>query len=267
METIPEDVTAIQQQIDAEALIKFPSLNTSAAAEWRNWTYIFAIGIRSIQVLISNFKQWIDEKLSYLRPGTIGWYAELAKAYQDGYDLIVKEDGSLGYSINDESSRIISAVSVSESAEGVVVFKVAREVDNVLQALTPDQLLRFKNYIELVKFVGTKTSSISIAADSLLYDITVYHNPAYSASGIESLVLSVIADFKQSIGFDGVIYKQKLIQAIMAVVGVETVTISTFNAMASGGAYAPVDVLYSLASGYFNWDEASVLTITSISEL
>jgi len=267
MDTIPEDVGTIQQNIDNEALSKFPGLNTSDASEWRNWTYIFAVAIRSIQILIANFKQWIDDRLSYLRPGTIGWYAELAKSYQDGYDLIVKEDGSLGYAIEDPASKIISAVSVTESAEGFVVFKVARTVNDILEPLTQDQLLRFKNYIELVKFVGTKTSSISISADTIFYNITVYHNPSFEASGIENTVLAVIDQFKQSIGFDGVIYKQKLIQAIMAVDGVGTVVLNSLDAMSFGGTYEPVDVLYTLSSGYFNWDEASTLTVTSISEL
>jgi hypothetical protein len=267
MDTIPEDVSTIQQNLDNEALSRLPEINTSDTAEWRNWTFIFAIAIRSIQILIANFKLWIEEKLSYLRPGTIGWYAELAKSYQDGYDLIVKNDGSLGYAINDPESKIISAVSVTESVEGFVVFKLARNVNDELGPLTQDQLLRFKNYIELVKFVGTKTSSISIAADTVLYDITVYHNPAYDAGGIEAEVLLVLNNFKQSIGFDGLIYKQKLIQVIMAVEGVETIVLDTLEAMAFGGTYTPVNVFYTLASGYFNWDDTSTLTVTSISEL
>ena len=264
---LPEKLTDINQELDNEMLQKFPGLSVSDAAEWRSWTYIFSVAIRTLQLIVADFKTWIEGKLTFLRPGTIGWYAEIARQYQDGYGLVIKTDGSLGYEVSDIDAQIVAAVSVSESAEGILVFKVARDVEGVLGEFTQGQLLRFRNYLELVKFVGTKVSVISTAADVLKYDVVVYFDPAVQQSAIESRISIALESFASDQGFNGVIYKQKFAHLLMLVEGVVTVQLSGFMAKPSGGEFSPIDISYISASGYFNYSEDSTIVFMPATEI
>lgn len=254
---LPEDVKNIQKELDAKAKERFPGLSVSDVAEWRSWTYIFSVAIRSMQLIVERFETWINSRLALPRPGTIGWYVDIAKRYQEGYDLGLLADGSLGYDLIDPSVRIISAVSVAEASGGVVVFKVAKMVEGELAALSPGELLRFRNYINLVKFVGTQTNVVSVASDELSYDIEVYFDPAVQLSIIEDRVRDALISFRNSLGFDGLIYKQKFLFALMSVPGVVTVKLVSLSARPSGGDFEDVEVLYTTASGYFNYHEDS----------
>jgi hypothetical protein len=268
--TLPEELQDINSQLNSSALNKFPDLSTSTVAEWKIWTGIMSIAIRALQIIAKDYKKHIDQRLAFVRPGTIGWYAEIVKSFQYGHNLIIKTDGSLGYAVEDANAKIIKAVAVSESDDegvSVVVIKAARKVNEELVELLPEQRLALQNYITAVKFVGTKTTIVSTNADVLKYTIDVYYNPAYSASQIEASIVESFSNYRDSLGFNGVIYKQPFLQKILEVQGVITVGNYTLEVIPAGGVSEIIGIAYETQSGYFNFDDESAINLIPINNL
>lgn len=263
----PENVNDISQQLESEARAKFPQLSNSSVAEWKLWTGIMAIAIRAIQVVVDNFRAVVEQRLTYLRPGTLGWYVEISRSFQFGYSLQIKDDGSLGYTITDESARIVSAVAISES-EDAVVIKVAKTDGSNLIEFTPSERLAFQNYIESVKFVGTKTNIVSTAADMVRYQLVVYYDPAFDVSVLQTNIDQALISYKDNLGFDGVIFTQRLLQILLAVPGVVTLSLNSFTVAPSGGGWSSIGLKYETQAGYFNYDyDNSSLVLTPVNEL
>jgi len=266
MSTYPETQKEIQTGLDNEVLSRFPSIGNTPVAEWKFWTLIMSVAIRTIQVIIKAFRDEVEDKLNYIRPGTIGWYALIARQFQYGYNLIVKADGSLGYENDVEAAKIISAVAVTEN-DGIVTLKVARLVNSVLAPLDQNQLLAFSNYISSVKFVGTKTTIVSTVPDVIGYAIKVYYDPSKDPEAITDLVQAAIDQYKNELGFDGIVYRQKFINKIMSVDGIVTCDMTAFAAIPAGGDPVSIGIMYETQAGYFNYNENSGFTIFPASQI
>lgn len=267
MTTLPENLEEINRQLDDELRARIPALTNASVAEWRIWTRIFSIIIRAMQVIVSNFEQWIDHRLTLMRPGTSGWYVDIARSFQLGDDLQILPDGSIGYPLIDPTKQIVAAVAISEiQTTGEVVLKVARMEQGVLTGFTQAQLLAFSNYIDSVKFAGTKITTISTSADMVRYALDIVYDPAFYVNNLGQNIETALADYRAALDFDGVIYVQKLIQALMLVPGVITVRQYVFHAQPAGGAWQLMPAIYLTQAGYFNYDTAnSSLVFTPLS--
>ncbi|WP_270543603.1 hypothetical protein [Butyricimonas paravirosa] len=81
-------------------------------------------------------------------------------------------------------------------------------------------------------------------------------------------VLTALDVFKSGIGFDSMIYTQKLIDAVMSAEGVVTCSLVSLERKGvSDVDFIRFNVYSELESGYFEYDEESVLNIVSIKEL
>lgn len=264
----PEDLEKIHNDLNVDAKAKLPALNDSTAAEWKIWTGIFAIAIRAIQALISQYLAVVDQKLTTLRPGTVGWYAEIAKKFQTGSNLMVLADGTLGYLDDSPSLRIIEKVSVVETAEGGLSIKVAKLSGFDLVPLTEDELTDFQEYMESVKFAGTQLFITSTDADNLTYDIQIYYDLSYSSFVVEQNVIAAIDAFRSKVDFDGVIYRQRFITNIMSVDGVVTLSLNDLIVTDSSDIATSVVNKHTPDSGHFNVDHAgSILVVSPINDL
>lgn len=256
------DTENIKSQLEQEALQNIPGLSQSDAAEWKLWTSIMALAVKAVKYIASVFTADIDKKLAFLRPGTTGWYARVAREFQYGHSLIVKDDGSLGYAVADPEAMIVAAVSVVERSGGGIVIKVARDDNGELAGLNSLELEAFENYMESVKFVGTKLSVISQNADTVKYNLKVFYSPAFDPQSVELEVKQALESYKLSLDFSAVIYSQRFIQAVINVPGVVTAELISFEAkQATGIGYQPIEVRHELYSGYFNYDNESVLVL------
>ncbi len=263
----PEKIKDIQDELNQEAKAKHPGLSDSDVAEWKLWTFVMATAIRAIQVIVSTYKKIVDDKLAFLRPGTIGWYTDICKKFQYGYNLIIKDDGSLGYAVNDPKAQIIAAVAVLETEDSEVIIKVAKKDNDELSELSSEEKLAFSNYITVVKFTGTKTVIISTTPDMIKYDIEIYYSPDHNPVNLEENINKAISAYQTSLGFNGTIYLQQFIKQILKVSGVVTVKVNDFEAKPAGGVYQRVLVFYVTHAGYFNYDEQSSVLLTPENEM
>lgn len=274
-------ITEIQQAITSNLQTRLPGLSTSKTGEWSLWAYIVAVAIQSFEIILDLFRKEMDELTDKITPGTLRWYAEMAKRFQNGDSLEFDQNTALlYYPVDNPEKRIIEVAAVSESTgeSNVLFIKVAKKDDagNIVE-LTSDELYNFKAYIDAIKFAGCTTEVISTNADQIYYDMTVYHDPSIPSQTIRDNTEQVLQDFKTNIDFDGVVYRQKILDAVMAVPGVTTVVMDTLeqHSYQSKGDddWTTVTTHATLDAGYFDWADGSVdgkkcnITVKTVNEL
>lgn len=112
------------------------------------------------------------------------------------------------------------------------------------------------------------TDVVSVTEDQIRYDLQVWHDTVYPYSKVEANVKEAIGAFKTNIGFDGVIYVQQFIDAVM---GAEGVVTCKLNSIARKGVsdddFRPFDVYSDLESGYFDYSGDSQLVVESVKNM
>lgn len=255
----------IQTQINTELSASRPDLSPSAVAEWRLWTWIVAVAIASFENILDIFRAEMDAVADKITPGTARWYAEQAKRFQNGHELIFNDKtAELCYAVDDPSARIISVVAVTERPMSVSIKVAKRDSSDKIVPLSPDELYNFDGYIDSIKFAGIETSTISTTADALRYNLDVYFDPAVPSTAVRTAVIEALDRFRTSLGFNSMLYKQRMIDAVMSVRGVVTVDMVALDRKSTSMAeFAPVAVAEELEAGYFDYANNCTLTLKS----
>jgi hypothetical protein len=246
------------------------SLSTSAAAEWRLWVHCVAYGIYLFEVVLDTFKAEMDADAEKEVAGTVTWYNDKCYEFQMGHELVFDETtGLLEYKTVDESARVVKIASVNVAEDNTIMFRVATEDESgKIVPLTSNQLLNFKNYVDAIKFAGTKSQVISTDADEVKYSIKVYYNPANPVDTVEEAVRAALEEFKTAQKFGGVIYSHKLLEAVTSVTGVVTAKLVSLSRKGTEDEdFVPVDTMATLHAGYFNYTEDSKLEMVSINDI
>jgi hypothetical protein len=238
------------------------SLNSSSnIAFYKGVFWVVAFAIHLLEVLFDSLRTEVNEIIDQARIGTPDWYIGLALEFQIGYDLVATENNILQYPIIDEDAQIISRAAFKEDG-GELTLKLAKGEVGALEALTPEELGQFSNYIEREKLAGTTVNSISLDADSLEIDVEIFYDGIFSQAVMNQRVTDAITAYQLSFPFDGLIYRSQLINLLLDVEGVEDVVISRLEAI-QGETTTPIVRVYETEAGYFAFDEGnSTITLT-----
>ncbi|MCM1086299.1 MAG: hypothetical protein NC357_08220 [Bacteroides sp.] len=276
-------IESIQELINKEVEAKWQGLSKSKTAEWRSWTFIIAAAIHAFELILDLFRKEVDTLTNKITPGTLRWYAEMCKRFQNGDTLEYDNNTALlYYPEKKEEKQIIKVASVSEGKDDkgdpCLFIKVAKYKDNDSKEygeLDDNEMANFRSYMDAVKFAGCNTQIVSTYADLLYYRMKVYHDPSIPSDTIRTEVLQALKDFKDRIDFDGVVYRQKLIDAVMDVSGVTTCVLESLQQCSyqtkDRQDWKDVDTHTALDAGYFNWseekDKKCELQVLTVNEL
>lgn len=264
--TTTEIETSITQSLTASF-----TLSTSAAAEWRMWTHCVAYCIHLFEVTLDLFKAEMDADVEREVAGSLAWYNEKCYEFQMGHELVFSAvTGKLGYERDEPEARVVKIASVDVADDNTLFFRVATmDDDGRIVPLDSNQMLNFKNYIDAVKFAGTKTQIISTDADLVRYRMKVWYNPATPVDAIREAVMAALEAFRISRKFGGVIYRHEMLSAITAVDGIVTAKIVELYRKGTEDAdWLEIDTVSYLHAGYFDYDsDGCVLELVSVSEL
>lgn len=232
--TITEIQQSIIDNVQANATLSPLLTSTSKTAVWRLFAYIVAVCAWTLEQLFDIFKTDIDEQISAKKPHSLRWYAEIAKAFQYGYDLVDEADYYDNTGIDDDvvaASKIVSYAAVVEQTRGVRI-KVAKTVDTDLAALASGELDSFSDYMKKIKDAGVKLQITSGPADSLRLVLRIRYNPLVLNSAgarIDGTTATPVRDAIRAhllnLPFNGVFSVQKLVDAIQAVEGVNDMNV------------------------------------------
>ena len=110
--------------------------STSKVAIWRLWAYTISVAIYLHELLFDLFKKEIDNKIANGIWGTIRWYQTQVFKFQFGDNLIYNPaTGHYEYVIIDLSKQVIKRCAIIETINGALLFKVAKESNNILSPL------------------------------------------------------------------------------------------------------------------------------------
>ncbi len=226
--------------------------STSKAAVWRNWVFVAANAQQVLETIQDRFEVEVNDMIASNFIGTLQWYAERAKEFQLGYDLILSGTKFM-YPLVDTTSQIIKAVSVTENSGSTVYIKIAKENSGGdLVALTAQEKTQFVKYMTKVKLAGTKINVVSLTADQLVMSgVTVYYDSIFAPSVIKVAVENALRTYTKSIPFDGKVKLNDVIDVIQRVGGVNDVVIGSL-AIKSGFDIIPVGRQIELPAGYVN---------------
>lgn len=182
--------------------------------------WVVAAVIYSFETLLDVFAVDITEAINGRINGTPNYYANALLQYQQGDELIVREDGlAFGYAAVDETKRIITQVSYVESTDdqnidSKLILKVATGTKGNLEAISPEELVPINAYIGKLKFAGTRVEVISTKGDVLIPRLTVFYDGAIPESEMYDAIEAQLKEYVMNIEFDAAVYVSRLMDAI-----------------------------------------------------
>lgn len=244
-------------------------LSSSKAAEWRLWTYIFAVAIHTFEIVLDLFRSEIDTLTNKITPGTVRWYAEMCYRFQNGYELLFDDSKAmLYYPTIDTDAQIVKIVAIREEKNKLVIKAAKQDKNGKIVPLDLEEKYNFASYIDAIKFAGVDVSVISTSEDKLRYNLEVYFEPSIPNTLVRQNILDALEEFKSSLSFDSMIYKQRFIDAVMGAEGVVTCNlVSLEHKGATDENFTPVNIFSELESGYFEYASDSDIVLKSIKEL
>ncbi len=272
----------IENTLDKGVAEVFDNPSTSKHADWKLWRSIFAYVIWLFVQVLNRNKSEVEALAQSRHTGNIEWYySELMKFQGEEVDgqfvmdeLVVDNSGVAQFTSVDENRRLITHMSLAETAEGVLHIKAAKtEGDNVVR-LTDSERLSFMGYIRKIKYPGLRWALTADNPDIIRYDMTVYHK-SINPSEVQNEIIQIMKGYQNTLGFDDKFYPQRFVEHIRKnVCDVVTIKLNVLQAKtATEDSFVDVGVVYTLKAGYFNFwapdtqDNPSIITLKHIDEL
>lgn len=233
--------------------------SNSISAIWRLMYYVIAVGHHILETLFDAHKTEITGIIDNMKPHSPLWYANMAKRFQYGFDLLPDSDqfDNTGKTDSEiEASRIVAYSAVIEQKEKLLM-KVAKIENDDLAALEAEELSAFENYINRIKDAGVTIDMLTYPADELKLDVTIFYNPlVLNARGeridgtSDTPVPDAIRAYLAGIAFDSTVVLADLVDALQRVNGVSIPHISLAAYKYGVLDWIPFDIMFRPQSGY-----------------
>ncbi|HOI27094.1 MAG TPA: hypothetical protein PLN63_05300 [Paludibacteraceae bacterium] len=228
--------------------------------------YIVAVAIWTMEVLFDKHKEEVKAYIDEMKPHSLRWYVNKAKAYRHGYSLV---DGTDSYSeeLTEEQLEVCQVVKNAATVEknAIVYIKVASAAP---APLTSEQLEGLEAYLAEVKDAGVVLRVRNEDADHYRATINIRYNPMVinsSGGGIVTggePVREKVISFLASLPFNGEYRNDKLIDAIQAIDGVVMANMETAQIKTADGTEWTTVVDYAVPySGYYTIAQENDLII------
>ena len=231
--------------------------------------YIVAASIWTLERLFDTHTAEVTDYIATMKPHSLRWYVEKAKAFMYGVPLI---DGSDQYdttNLTDEQiaeKKIVTFAACTE-ANATLYLKVAKAGP---APLTSDEKAAFVAYLHEIKDAGVRIDVISENGDYLKLQMVIYYDPLLINANGESkgtgnkVVEDAIKNYIENIPFNGEFRKNELEDAIQAVDGVVMVEFERAEHSETGDddTFEEVIPYCKPTSGYFKFANADLSGIT-----
>lgn len=183
-------------------------------------TWVVAAIIHSFETLLDVFAVDISNTINNRINGTPVYYTNALLQYQKGDTLSVREDGlAFGYSNIDETKRMITQVSYTESVDdhnldSKLILKIATGEKGNLTAISKGELIPINSYINKIKFAGTRVEVVSYEGDVLVPMVTVFYDGAIPEAEIYTKIEDKLKLYIMNTPFDSSVYVSRIIEAI-----------------------------------------------------
>jgi hypothetical protein len=271
--TITDIQNEIIAQVQGNATLSLLLTSNSKTAIWRLTTYVVAVCIWTLETLFDIHTTDVNEVISKLKPHSLRWYAEKARAFQFGYNLVDDADIYDNSTLTDtqiEASKVVDYAAVVEQERGLRI-KVAKDNGTDLAALSNTELNAFKEYMKRIKDAGVRLNITTGAADGLKLGLDIYYNPLVIKSDGTRLdgtnaepVQTAIKTYLKNLPFNGVFVLQSIVDVLQGVDGVTIAHLTQAQAQYGALPYQSFAVKYLPDSGYLRLINPADLTLNFI---
>lgn len=184
------------------------------------FTWVTSACIWTFENILDVFKVDLAKDLQNRINGNAAYYANALLKYQSGDELEMNAEGTaFSYPTIDETKRVITRVSYSEyQEEGFydkqLMLKIATGDPGAYERVSDEELLAIRAYFSQIAFAGTHATVVSRKGDVLIPRVTVYYDGAVSEEEVYTNIENSLNEFIANVNFDGLIYTQKIIDAI-----------------------------------------------------
>lgn len=244
--------------------------STSQVSMWRLWLYIVAVAVYTHELLFDAHKAEVLDIISRLKPHTLKWYAEKARAYQHGYNLppdTDRYDNSGLTTAQVADSLVVDYAAVVDTDTGLRI-KLATYNGVDLEALSDEQRAGVVAYMQRIKDAGVRLAITSTVADSLKLTLQIFYNPlvlnetgARLDGGGAFTVQAAIKRYLTELPFNGVFVLAYLVDRLQQVDGVVVPHVLSASARYGSLPFVGFAVEYQPDAGYVRFAEETDLTI------
>jgi len=228
-----------------------PSLSTltstSQTAKWNLYYFIVASCIAIFEQLQDIFKTELETIASTAAPSTPQWTRNKVLAFQTG-DVAELNTTTfvIEYPTINTANQILTRCAVITAPNRTVLIKVAK--GNPPTPVSVGELAELQSYVETFNPAGIAFTLINENSDKMEVAGKVYYNGQYSAV-IATNVVAALNSYMANLPFNGVISTQAVVDAIQAVDGVISVSLTRILVRKDTVAYGAGVTLYNLSTG------------------
>jgi len=232
---------------------------------------VIAICLWTLEKLFDLHKEEVLTIIKEMKPHSLRWYANKAKAFQYGDELREDEDFYDNTGKTSEQvaySKIVAYAAVVEQDRGLRI-KVAKTNGNQLAPLTQglvgegsNELQAFKEYMKRIKDAGVRLLITTGEADKLKLKLKVFYNPlilnvnGQRLDGTDSEpVQNAVRNYLKNLPFNGYVVQAYLIDALQKVEGVVVPVIQQIETKYGDLDFTQMDEIYNPDAGYMVIDE------------
>lgn len=228
--------------------------------------YIVAASIGVLEKIFDAHQVEIAAMIASMKPHTLRWYVNKAKAYRAGQALAegTAEYSNEGLSEEDIARMQVVKYAAATESEATVYLKVATERSGEKQPLSTDELDGFKAYLAEVKDAGVQVQIINEVASRLKLELDIYYNPMVLSSTGEHLSLGTnpvkesIKGYINNLPFNGEYRNQSLIDALQTTEGVVIAELISVEESYDGDNFTPINAKATPYSGYYKYDDKDI---------
>ena len=202
---------------------------------------IVAAAIYTLEAIFDAFRREIDTKIADSVVASIPWYHKICLEYQHGDNLVLNEATSeYVYELIDDSKKLVKFAACRDRGGGVYILVAKMGADGYPEALSNDVLTAFKEYINRRKPAGVITDVYSYNPDDITLSIRIQYNPILLNSDGSLIadpsvfpVEDAVNNYLASVIYGGTFNRNKLIDAVQSVEGVQDLILGEVSAKAS----------------------------------
>jgi hypothetical protein len=231
--------------------------------------YIFANEAWTLEKLLDLHRDEVAAMIEELKPHSLRWYVNKAKAFMLGHALVTDTDYYDMSVLTDEqvnAARVVKYASAVEKS-AVVYLKIATDQNGEPAPLPAQQLAGFEAYINEVKDAGVLINVVNEPAERFRISMTVYYDPMVMDNtgrvfNGASPVQDTIKNFIKNLPFDGEYRNASLVDALQQIEGVVIPELHLAETSRDGQTWEQVDAKASPQSGYYKIYADDDLNIT-----
>lgn len=221
--------------------------STSQTAKWNLYYFIVASCIAIFEQLQDLFKIDLENIASTAAPSTPQWTRNKVLKFQTG-DVAELNTTTfvIEYPVINTANQILTRCAVVTAPNRTVLIKVAKS--DPPGPVTVGELAELQSYVETFNPAGIAFTLINEDSDKMEVAATIYYNGQYTGV-ITDNVEAALNSYMANLPFNGRITTQSVVDAIQAVDGVISVSLTRILVRRDTVAYGAGVTLYNLSTG------------------